>query len=116
MSLHSFSSQASSLLHLQSCFSFGITLLHIWFHQAFFAVIDGHGGRAAADYVAENLGRNIVKKLGNDGETNAKLEDAIREGYQITDREFLSKVNFEKFNSVFKGPTKIDLVNNNINL
>ncbi|XP_044475183.1 probable protein phosphatase 2C 2 [Mangifera indica] len=59
--------------------------------QAFFAVIDGHGGRAAADYVAENLGRNIVKKLRNDGETNAKLEDAIREGYQITDTEFLSK-------------------------
>ncbi|KAJ0085947.1 hypothetical protein Patl1_07724 [Pistacia atlantica] len=38
--------------------------------QAFFAVIDGHGGRAAADYVAENLGRNIVKELGNDGEKN----------------------------------------------
>ncbi|XP_031248432.1 probable protein phosphatase 2C 2 [Pistacia vera] len=59
--------------------------------QAFFAVIDGHGGRAAADYVAENLGRNIVKELGNDGEKNLQLEDAIRKGYQITDTEFLSK-------------------------
>lgn len=73
---------------------FGTTTLSIWSHQAFFAVIDGHGGRAAADYVAENLGRNIVKELGNGGEKDVQLEDAIREGYRITDTEFLSKVNF----------------------
>ncbi|KAL5843268.1 hypothetical protein ACOSQ4_009226 [Xanthoceras sorbifolium] len=55
--------------------------------QAFFAVIDGHGGRAAADFVAENLGKNIVKKLGNVGEE----EQAICAGYLVTDREFLSQ-------------------------
>lgn len=60
--------------------------------QAFFTVIDGHGGRAAADYVAENLGRNIVKELGNVGEEGSQLEEAIRIGYQVTDREFLSQV------------------------
>ncbi|TXG53480.1 hypothetical protein EZV62_022649 [Acer yangbiense] len=55
--------------------------------QAFFTVIDGHGGRAAADYVAENLGKNIVKELGIVGEE----EHAIRAGYMVTDTAFLSQ-------------------------
>lgn len=97
------------------CFVWSNNITYIWFHQAFFAVIDGHGGRAAADYVAENLGRNVVKELGNDGEKEVQLEDAIREGYQITDRGFLSQVNFEKFNTPLKVCTKIDLVFNKIN-
>ncbi|CAK7328839.1 unnamed protein product [Dovyalis caffra] len=60
--------------------------------QAFFAVIDGHGGRAAADYVAENLGKNIVKGLQNVGcKEDGQLEQAIRGGYLVTDREFLSQ-------------------------
>ncbi|KAJ9129347.1 hypothetical protein P3X46_033868 [Hevea brasiliensis] len=64
--------------------------------QAFFAVIDGHGGRAAADYVAENLGKNIVKALENvgkdeDDDHHQPLEQAIRQGYLVTDREFLSQ-------------------------
>ncbi|XP_021903481.1 probable protein phosphatase 2C 32 [Carica papaya] len=61
-------------------------------NQAFFAVIDGHGGRAAAEFVAENLGKNIIKALENvEGECDNKLEEAIREGYLTTDREFLSQ-------------------------
>ncbi|KAG5233108.1 hypothetical protein OIU77_004550 [Salix suchowensis] len=60
--------------------------------QAFFAVIDGHGGRAAAEYVAENLGKNIVKGLQNVGcKEDGKLEEAIRGGYLVTDSEFLSQ-------------------------
>ena len=66
--------------------------------QAFFAVIDGHGGSAAADFVAENLGKNIVKGLETAGkEDDYQPEEAIRSGYMITDREFLSQVNFEYF-------------------
>ncbi|XVF63436.1 hypothetical protein PTKIN_Ptkin09bG0087000 [Pterospermum kingtungense] len=59
--------------------------------QAFFAVIDGHGGHAAADYVAENLGNNIVKALENVGDEIGRLEQAIRRGYLVTDKEFLSQ-------------------------
>ncbi|KAF5479377.1 hypothetical protein F2P56_000208 [Juglans regia] len=59
--------------------------------QALFAVIDGHGGHAAADYVAKNLGRNIVEALDNVGEEDDQLEKAIRKGYSVTDEEFLSQ-------------------------
>ncbi|KAL5571740.1 hypothetical protein UlMin_021337 [Ulmus minor] len=57
--------------------------------QAFFVVIDGHGGRAATDYVAENLGKNIVKAIQDDEEH--RLEEAIRGGYLVTDNEFLNQ-------------------------
>ncbi|CAL5438952.1 unnamed protein product [Camellia sinensis] len=59
--------------------------------QAFFAVIDGHGGQAAADYVAENLGKNIVKALEFVGDEEDQLEAAIHRGYLDTDKEFLSQ-------------------------
>ncbi|XP_022718390.1 probable protein phosphatase 2C 30 isoform X2 [Durio zibethinus] len=62
--------------------------------QAFFAVIDGHGGHAAADYVAENLGKNIVEALENVGDEIGRLEQAIRRGYLVTDKEFLSQGGF----------------------
>lgn len=57
--------------------------------QAFFAVIDGHGGSAAADYVCGNLGKNIVKAVGQYVEDEDRLEQAIRRGYLVTDEEFL---------------------------
>lgn len=61
--------------------------------QAFFVVIDGHGGRAATDYVAKNLGKNIVKELAHIAqEEDNQLEQAIRGGYLLTDKEFLSQV------------------------
>uniref|UniRef100_A0A5B7BV90 PPM-type phosphatase domain-containing protein n=1 Tax=Davidia involucrata TaxID=16924 RepID=A0A5B7BV90_DAVIN len=59
--------------------------------QAFFAVIDGHGGHAATDYVAENLGKNIVKALKRVEKAEDQLEAAIRGGYLVTDEEFLSQ-------------------------
>ncbi|KAK9995154.1 hypothetical protein SO802_024857 [Lithocarpus litseifolius] len=57
--------------------------------QAFFAVIDGHGGQAATDFVAENLGRNITKALECVGGEEGQLEQAIRSGYMVTDKDFL---------------------------
>ncbi|KAI3931817.1 hypothetical protein MKW98_012227 [Papaver atlanticum] len=59
--------------------------------QAFFGVFDGHGGRAAMEYVVENLGKNIVSALGEvvqNGE-DGQLENAIKEGYSLTDKDFL---------------------------
>lgn len=58
-------------------------------------MIDGHGGRAAADYVAENLGKNIVKELERFGEAENQLEAVIRSGYSVTDKEFLSQVTYQ---------------------
>nr|XP_016461264.1 PREDICTED: probable protein phosphatase 2C 74 [Nicotiana tabacum] len=60
-------------------------------NQAFFVVIDGHGGKAAAEFVAENLGKNIVKELERVEKKEGKyIEVAIREGYSFTDQEFLN--------------------------
>ena len=58
-------------------------------------MIDGHGGRAAVDYVAENLGKNIVKALKNIEEhkhSDNRIEQAILGDYLVTDEEFLRKV------------------------
>lgn len=64
--------------------------------QAFFGVFDGHGGRAAVDFVSEKLGKNIINSLSalleTEEEEQDSLELAIKEGYLTTDREFLSKV------------------------
>ncbi|KAK7836268.1 putative protein phosphatase 2c 2 [Quercus suber] len=62
---------------------------YICYHQAFFAVIDGHGGQAATDFVAENLGRNIAKALECVGGEEGQLEQAICSGYMVTDKDFL---------------------------
>ncbi|CAN1295000.1 Probable protein phosphatase 2C 30 [Linum perenne] len=59
--------------------------------QAFFTVIDGHGGREAMEYVAENLGKNIVKAMEGDEEDVVVVEEAIRKGYLVTDTQFLSQ-------------------------
>uniref|UniRef100_A0A803LHD3 PPM-type phosphatase domain-containing protein n=1 Tax=Chenopodium quinoa TaxID=63459 RepID=A0A803LHD3_CHEQI len=61
-------------------------------NQAFFAVVDGHGGQAAADYVADNLGKNILNTLENlKEEDQQEVDQAIRNGYLETDRGFLSQ-------------------------
>ncbi|XAR57492.1 Phosphoprotein phosphatase [Bertholletia excelsa] len=61
--------------------------------QAFFTVVDGHGGRAAAEYVAQNLGKNIMKAIEVVGSSDKQdeLEAAIHGGYLATDEEFLSQ-------------------------
>ncbi|KAK4489996.1 hypothetical protein RD792_000650 [Penstemon davidsonii] len=59
--------------------------------QAFFVVIDGHGGHAAADYVAENLGKNILNELQGVERTGNQIEVALRGGYSATDKQFLAQ-------------------------
>ncbi|MQM22830.1 hypothetical protein Taro_055889 [Colocasia esculenta] len=64
--------------------------------QAYFGVFDGHGGRAAVDYVSEKLGENIIAALGElDEKEEGDPEMAIIEGYLTTDREFLTKVRLQ---------------------
>lgn len=55
---------------------------------------DGHGGRAAVDYVSDNLGKNIISKISQmeKRERENQLEMAIRAGYLNTDEEFISQV------------------------
>ncbi|PIA44256.1 hypothetical protein AQUCO_01700094v1 [Aquilegia coerulea] len=59
--------------------------------QAFFGVFDGHGGRAAVDFVTENLGKKIVAALREVEETQDQSREAIKKGYLATDKEFLSQ-------------------------
>ncbi|KAK4788817.1 hypothetical protein SAY86_020136 [Trapa natans] len=64
--------------------------------QAFFTVVDGHGGRAAADYGSQNLGKNVLRAIESatseaNGTDPPDIEQAIRDGYAITDEEFLRK-------------------------
>ncbi|KAL5982853.1 hypothetical protein ACLOJK_016931 [Asimina triloba] len=59
--------------------------------QAFFGVFDGHGGRAAVDYVMEKLGPNILTAVGKLEKSEDQVQEAIKAGYLTTDKEFLSK-------------------------
>ncbi|KAK3443216.1 hypothetical protein EUGRSUZ_B03277 [Eucalyptus grandis] len=58
--------------------------------KGFFGVYDGHGGRKAADYVAEHLHENILEKMGN-ADASSDKEAAIKAGYLKTDREFMTQ-------------------------
>lgn len=58
--------------------------------KAFFGVYDGHGGRKAADFVAENLHSHVFEMIKNCTGSNAK-EEAIKAGYLKTDEEFLKQ-------------------------
>ncbi|KAL5552787.1 hypothetical protein UlMin_040188 [Ulmus minor] len=55
--------------------------------KRFFGVFDGHGGKKAAEFAAENLHANIVEMMKNCTEKEA----AVREGYMKTDQEFLKQ-------------------------
>lgn len=56
-------------------------------------MFDGHGGRAAVDFVSENLGNNIIAAVAHlEKEKEQRLEMAIKAGYLTTDREFLNQV------------------------
>eukprot|EP00253_Pinus_taeda_P029413 PITA_29413 len=60
--------------------------------QAFFGVFDGHRGRKASDFAAENIGHNIVNAMPPmKDETENLLEEAVRAGYLKTDAEFLKQ-------------------------
>jgi protein phosphatase 1L len=61
--------------------------------QAFFGVFDGHSGRMAADFAAENMGQNIVDAMLSMGDEKEDIvEQAVRAGYLTTDAEFLKQV------------------------
>jgi protein phosphatase 1L len=55
-------------------------------------VYDGHGGRAAVDYISDNLGKNIISRISQMEKGENQLEMAIRTGYLTTDEEFISQV------------------------
>ncbi|KAI8540116.1 hypothetical protein RHMOL_Rhmol09G0236900 [Rhododendron molle] len=57
--------------------------------QAFFGVFDGHGGAKAAEFAANNMGRNIMKEV--TGRREEEIEEAVRDGYLTTDAEFLKE-------------------------
>ncbi|XP_052137680.1 probable protein phosphatase 2C 77 [Oryza glaberrima] len=77
---------------------------------AFYGVYDGHGGRAVVDFIAENLGKNVVvaaatatRSMGphQDGsssspsqqlrEENDAVAEEIRAAYQTLDRQIVSQ-------------------------
>ncbi|KAL6905488.1 hypothetical protein ACP4OV_003089 [Aristida adscensionis] len=68
---------------------------------AFYGVYDGHGGRAAVDFVADKLGKNMVAALAaasssfrgdeEDEQQHDAVTAAIRSAYLATDSEFLSQ-------------------------
>ncbi|CAN6357910.1 unnamed protein product [Urochloa humidicola] len=76
-------------------------------HQlAFYGVYDGHGGRAAVDFVADKLGKNVVAALAaattasrrqqsapspQSDDDEDEVVAAIRAAYLTTDSEFLSQ-------------------------
>lgn len=64
--------------------------------RGIFSVFDGHGGREAADYAADNLHDNILREI-NRVESSLDLDEfteqvkaAMIEGFLATDQEFLS--------------------------
>ncbi|XP_058182705.1 probable protein phosphatase 2C 2 [Rhododendron vialii] len=57
--------------------------------QAFFGVFDGHGGAKAAEFAANNIGRNIMKEVTRRREE--EIEEAVKDGYLTTDAEFLKE-------------------------
>ncbi|KAJ7982045.1 putative Phosphatase 2C family protein [Quillaja saponaria] len=58
--------------------------------KGFFGVYDGHGGKKAADFVADNLHANIFKMMENCEESKGKVS-ALKNGYLKTDEEFLKQ-------------------------
>ncbi|KAH9614976.1 hypothetical protein KSS87_014095 [Heliosperma pusillum] len=59
-------------------------------NKGFFGVYDGHGGRKAAEFVAERLHRNIIEMVEN-CQGNIVKEEAVKAAYLRTDREFLEQ-------------------------
>ncbi|KAL2903455.1 putative protein phosphatase 2C 14 [Bienertia sinuspersici] len=58
--------------------------------KGFFGVYDGHGGRKAAEFVAESLHKNVIEMLDN-CVGNLAMEEAVKAAYLKTDREFLEQ-------------------------
>jgi len=64
--------------------------------RGIFSVFDGHGGREAADYAADNLHDNILREVNDVGshldpdEFTKQVKAAMIKGFLATDQEFLS--------------------------
>ena len=64
--------------------------------RGIFSVFDGHGGREAADYAADNLHDNILREVNDVGshldpdEFMKQVKAAMIKGFLATDQEFLS--------------------------
>ncbi|KAK2636589.1 hypothetical protein Ddye_031381 [Dipteronia dyeriana] len=59
-------------------------------NKSFFGVYDGHGGKMAAEFVAENLHTNVFEMMKNCKGEKEK-EAAVKAGYMKTDQEFLKQ-------------------------
>ncbi|KFK41198.1 hypothetical protein AALP_AA2G098200 [Arabis alpina] len=59
-------------------------------NKSFFGVYDGHGGGKAAEFVAENLHKNVLEMMKNCKEKVEK-EEAFKAAYLSTDRDFLQE-------------------------
>ncbi|KAK1409365.1 hypothetical protein QVD17_35891 [Tagetes erecta] len=57
--------------------------------QACFGVFDGHGGAKAAEFSAKNLNKNIMSIVANKCED--EIAEAVREGYMVTDSDFVKE-------------------------
>ncbi|GAB2214309.1 hypothetical protein Droror1_Dr00018651 [Drosera rotundifolia] len=58
--------------------------------KGFYGVYDGHSGRLAADFAAENLHKNVMKMVEKCCGDEDKIE-AVKAGYLKTDEEFLKQ-------------------------
>ncbi|CAJ1970653.1 unnamed protein product [Sphenostylis stenocarpa] len=56
---------------------------------ALFGIFDGHGGAKAAEFAANNLGKNILDEVIVRGED--EVEEAVKRGYLNTDSDFLKE-------------------------
>lgn len=57
-------------------------------HAAFFGVFDGHGGKSAAEFAANNMPNIVAQELQKAQQGRTTVEDALRRAYLRTDEEF----------------------------
>lgn len=56
--------------------------------QGYFAIYDGHGGRGAVDFTAENLHVNLLKEIAKNPDD---MKEALKQSYLSTDRDISEK-------------------------
>eukprot|EP00928_Gymnodinium_smaydae_P039846 TRINITY_DN27132_c0_g1_i1.p1 TRINITY_DN27132_c0_g1~~TRINITY_DN27132_c0_g1_i1.p1 ORF type:complete len:704 (-),score=148.67 TRINITY_DN27132_c0_g1_i1:110-2074(-) len=67
-----------------------------WRHCSFFGVYDGHGGRECVSFVRQRLHMNFVASLHAKGgldksaQVHQDILESLRQGFEETDRQFLS--------------------------
>ncbi|KAI5352253.1 hypothetical protein L3X38_005144 [Prunus dulcis] len=66
--------------------------------KGFFGVYDGHGGKKAADFVADNLHNNILEMM----EVHTEIEEAVKAGYLKT-RPGVLETGFRKWAVLCRG-------------